>query len=421
MDRDSKEILDFFINKDNINYSHHDKINKKVIPIFKQLFAELQEGQQKMEFLLKNTQVSKRTVLEQSFQISKPATFNQDTFPAPIMKHINEFSIVEYLYTFSLFQRTIKVYFILEKDEDVANLQKYMRQIMLWMYLMHLHTSPGCSKTMSVFFYMTSLKKTLPQSKEEAIDWVHANTGFTRTCIANSEIIIFRKEEWFKVFLHESFHNFSLDFSDMNVDKVNSQIRQLFPVKSEVTLYEVYTEFWAEIMNTVICSFMMHPHNESDYLKACDFFINCERHFGMYQLVKVLKHMGLTYSDIKKDYISESKREKREIKETSQKVDVRKQYKESTNVLSYYVLKNILLNNYNGFLEWCLKYNKKDNVFQFVKSEQNLQLFFQFIFENYGSSSMMKAVKHAEQLQKTGSTLDDEFVCNSMRMTCLQY
>ena len=87
----------------------------------------------------------------------------------------------------------------------------------------------------------------------------------------------------------------------MNIDHVNKQILQLYPgVTSEVTLFEAYTEFWAEILNVVICSFTMSK-TYKDYLHHCDFFINCERNFGIYQLVKILKHMGLTYSEIIQD------------------------------------------------------------------------------------------------------------------------
>ena len=56
----------------------------------------------------------------------------------------------------------------------------------------------------------------MPDSNIDIIDQIHVNTGFTTTCPVDSEIVIFREEEWFKVFIHETFHNFALDFSDMN-------------------------------------------------------------------------------------------------------------------------------------------------------------------------------------------------------------
>ena len=39
-----------------------------------------------------------------------------------------------------------------------------------------------------------------------------------------SEIIIFRNEEWFKVFVHETFHLFGVDFSNMSNLKKSKDI-----------------------------------------------------------------------------------------------------------------------------------------------------------------------------------------------------
>ena len=72
----------------------------------------------------------------------------------------------------------------------------------------------------------------LPSTNIEILNSSHVNTAFTRTCPKKSEIVVFRKEEWFKVFIHESFHNFGLDFSDMNNAECTSRILDIFPVNS---------------------------------------------------------------------------------------------------------------------------------------------------------------------------------------------
>ena len=54
--------------------------------------------------------------------------------------------------------------------------------------------------------------------------------------------------------------------------------------------------------------------------------------------------MGLSYSDL----YSNSKHSQ-VLRENL--------YKENTNVLSYYIIKTVLLNNYQSFLEWCNKNN----------------------------------------------------------------
>jgi hypothetical protein len=396
--KDSETLLTDLITKNNINYTHHKSI-QKTTHIFKHLYSELTTAQTS---LIKEVHPNKIVQIKTMAQISKPKTFKEVEFPSGVIEHINKNSKTEYLYTFSLFHRIIKVYFIDEQQLPIEYYNNAVKRMLLWFYILAHHTSDTCSKTISVFIYLTSLKKTIPDHHSMPFTHHHANTGFTRTCISDSEIVIYRKEEWFKVFLHESIHNFAIDFSDMDIDHVNKQILQLYPgVNSEVTLFESYTEFWAEIMNVVICSFIL-TKSYKEYLKYCDFFINCERNFGIFQLVKILKHMDLTYSDIIKD-------KEESISNSISKSISKSKYKEETNILSYYILKNVLLNNYQDFLLWCEKNNK--GLFQFIKSETHLQLFYQFIERNYKSPSMLRMIKHAE----TTKNID-----KNMRMTCLE-
>jgi hypothetical protein len=191
------------------------------------------------------------------------------------------------------------------------------------------------------------------------LDEENVNTAFTTTCPKNSEIVVYRKEEWFKVFIHETFHNFGLDFSDMNISDSTKRILELFPVNSEVNLFESYTEFWAEIMNAVFCSFLLlkNKTNINEFMSNVTTIIQYERTYSFFQLVKTLRFMGLTYKDL---YGKNNKSEM--LRETM--------YKEDTNVLSYYILKTILLNNYPGFLQWCKTHNL--SLLHFNKTPKNL-------------------------------------------------
>jgi L-rhamnose isomerase len=70
--------------------------------------------------------------------------------------------------------------------------------------------------TEKIYIYHTSLLKILPNTNVDILNENNVNTAFTRTCPSNSEIVVFRKEEWFKVFIHETFHSFGIDFASMN-------------------------------------------------------------------------------------------------------------------------------------------------------------------------------------------------------------
>jgi hypothetical protein len=344
-------------------------------------------------------------------QISRPKNFNSNSFPEDIRNHIDQLSLSEISYTFSLFDRKITLHFIVEEANvehklDVYN--RYVDAIILWFYILNEYGSKKCSSSFTVFLYFTSLEKKLPESNIDILNQIHVNTAFTTTCPKDSEIVIFRKEEWFKVLIHESFHNFALDFSDMDTSECTRDILSIFPVNSEVNLFESYTEFWAEIMNALFCSFFNLKNKSSieEFHSNFDFFINFERTYSFFQLVKTLDFMGLNYKNI--------------YSKTNQSEILRKTlYKEKSNVLAYYVIKTILINNYQGFLAWCKTNNF--SLLQFKKTTSNIKEFCNFIRNNYKTKLMLDNVKSSEMcLQRVKNEKKhkhQKFLLTNMRMS----
>lgn len=347
--------------------------------------------------------------------ISKPKNFNYNSFPYIVRKYIDLYSLSEISYTFSLFDKDIKLVFINENDniEDKLHIyNRYVDSIIMWLYILNENSSKKCSKTITIYFYFTSLEKKLPQNNIDILSQEHVNTAFTTTCPINSEIIIFRKEEWFKVFIHETFHNFGLDFSDMNNNDCHNYIlSSLFPVKSEVNLYEAYSEFWAEIMNALFCSFhsLKNKNDIELFIKNAELFINLERTYSLFQLIKVLKYIGLPngYRDL---YLNNDK-----------SIIARQNlYKENTNVLSYYIIKTILIINYKSFLEWCG--NNNYNLLQFKKTILNQKSFCDFIGKKYRSKLLLDSIDIAEScynklLKNKKLTNDLKYLLSNLRMS----
>jgi hypothetical protein len=345
-------------------------------------------------------------------QITRPKNFNSHSFPEEIRKQIDELSVTELCYNFSLFNRNIKLYFITEEEHIELKIEEYNKRvdsIIMWLFILNEYASKQCASNLVVYFYFTSLEKRLPNSNIHILDENNVNTAFTTTCPKDSEIVVYRKEEWFKVFIHESFHNFGLDFSDMNNAECTSRILDIFPVHSEVNLYESYTEFWAEIINALFCSFFSLKNKNSiiDFLSNSEFFINFERTYSFFQLTKALQFMGLTYTDL---YSKNGHR--KVLRETL--------YKEKTNVLSYYVIKTILMNNYQDFLFWCSNHNL--SLLQFKKTINNQNEFCNFIERNYKKSTMLEGVEQSQKFlnilySKNRRLVNDSYVLSNLRMS----
>ena len=344
-------------------------------------------------------------------QIIKPKIFGANSFPEIVRNHINHMSLTELTYTFSLFGRNITLHFITEDDKpDIELYNRYVDAIYMWIYILSQYASKKCSSTLVVYLYFTSLEKVLPSTNIHVLDELNVNTAFTTTCPRDSEIVVFRKEEWFKVFIHETFHNFGLDFSDMNNSDPHKCILDIFKVKSSVNLYESYTEFWAEIINALFCSFYtLNTDDKRDidkFLSNSEFFINFEKTYSYFQLVKTLNFMGLQYRDL----FSNSKRSAL-LRENL--------YKEKTNVLSYYVIKAVLMNNYQGFLHWCNTHNR--SLIQFEKTNENQIEYCEFIKSNYKSASMIGNILETQHfynnLKKKENKTNLNYVLSNLRMS----
>jgi len=402
--KQSRELMLFFSKNKHINY---DSQTNKTKTILRELYNEILEAH---NYCKKH--VHYRTSIKKilsAAQITKPLNFNSNSFPEMVRNHIDESMMSEISFSFSLYDRNIKVHFIVENSNvelDIGLYNRYMESITMWLYMLNIYGSKDCVNSLTLYFYFTSLEKSLPNSNIHILNEINVNTAFTTTCPKDSEIVVFRKEEWFKVFIHETFHNFSLDFSIMNNDKVNTCILDIFKVYSKVNGYEAYTEFWAEIINAVFCSFYSIKNKDdiNDFLSNSEFYINFERTYSFFQLVKTLDFMGLSY----KDLYSNSKHS----------IIVRENlYKENTNVLSYYIIKCVLMNNYQGFLGWCSKNNL--SLLDFKKTIGNQIQFCKFVEKNYKIQTMLNGIHESEIFlskikRKKG---DYKFILSNLRMS----
>ena len=101
----------------------------------------------------------------------------------------------------------------------------------------------------------------------------------------------------------------------------------------------------------------------------------------------------------------------------------RTMYKENTNVLAYYIVTMILINNYEDFLLWC-KINN-DTFLQFKKTDINQKRFCRFIEQHYKTPDLFQNIECSNDLlttiKKSGRkgkrSKYNEFLLKNLRMT----
>ena len=323
-------------------------------------------------------------------QIPRPTMYDSHFFPDKIKKYIDENSTYTLQFTCTIKKRVINVHFVIFEytTQDVLFiLNRYIQMIYMWMYMLDSFSVKKCSKILDLYIYLTPFKKELPDNQLVTLDSEHVNTGYTTGCREQTEIVLYRKEEWFKVFIHETFHNFGLDFSDMNLSSINKCIREIFNVNIEYNLYESYCEVWARIMNTMIYSYFSLPNkhrsNPETFRNTFKENMKIEAYHSLYQSLKILTFMDLNFK-----LITEKSKDNIEI--------CNHLYREKTSVFSYYIITSLLMNNYINFLGWCVKHN--NILLQFRKTPGNLDKYIEFIKESCKNPHIKKNIKKLEKI-----------------------
>jgi len=317
---------------------------------------------------------------------SKQAT---DYFPAEIQDYILNEQSTAITYNFAVGVRTVVLHFVVfnkrNPDLNMRKLREHAMRVCALMHLVSMHASRAtCSSALNIFIYMTHFKKLFPGEKGEAFDSEHANTGMSHHCAKTNDIVVYRKEEWFKVLIHESFHAFGLSFieSDMpdGVDAaMQAMLKKTYAISHPVRVYETYCEIWARILNVVFACFSPDSHtshNSPDPVLnlKLNAFAECvmdglhkDAQHALKQCAKIMHHMGIPHA-----VIMNPTKDNRAI--------VAEKYRENTNVFAYYVMTCALQHSPDVFLVWCYKNNPKGQMLQFRTIPSNFNGFMEMLF-----------------------------------------
>lgn len=164
-------------------------------------------------------------------------------------------------------------------------------------FLQKLHCRPVVADIL-----LSPVKKYYPEDK--VFGAAHTNTGY-----CTHKIVVYREEEWFKVFIHEFIHYCQWEAI---LNKEQPEIFTLF--HRRFNLYEAYCEITARTLNCCYISAITRIP------VACLYEI--ERQYSLQHMVNVLHHMGLEYRDL---------------------FHPSSEFKENTNLFSYVIITTILM------------------------------------------------------------------------------
>ena len=277
------------------------------------------------------------------------------------------------------------------KNEYIKYAEKVQRILIFMISLSNLKM-----KTLNIVLFLHNDKKVITK-KYEILSPKHINTAVTYACNPNGEIFLYRKEEWFKVLIHELMHSLCLDFSGIDIKSLQDNIKKIFNIESEFEISETYSEFWATIIN---CCFLSIDISKSykTFKQNVTMMIDFERIFSLFQSTKILKYMKI---DNYKSFLNEQSH----------------LFEEKTNVFSYYILKSVLLYHYDEFMSLCYENNQPSNPILFYKSPGNLNDLFHFILNNYNNEEFVDDYLKMSELFKK---VRNDTLLRTMRMTLFE-
>jgi len=338
------------------------------------------------------------------FKDEVPKGSNYKLCPEKARNHIENMKSVGQSCRFSVNNHKVGVH-IVHEGTSKPNFSTLFHKIYLLLHLLTSYSRRECSPNLTIYLYLTTMKKTLADcGRDCTIGEDNANTAFTFACKRVNEVYLYRKEEWFKVLCHELFHSFGLDFSEYDCTTVDHEMFKIIPIKTDLRLYESYTELWGELINAMfIVHFSSKTVDMEKKINKLELLLYQERMFSVYQASKVLTHFGMSYDDL--------------YARTDNAMQSRHFYKETTPILSYFIIKNILMFHIGAFMEWCNGHNNGSLEF----NKENIGGFIEFIREHYKSSLLVESMDQARTwfINQENTKRNDKTPISTLRMSLL--
>ena len=317
-------------------------------------------------------------------QKSQNSTFSirENSIPVPIIPNHPEFFpnelrkyVVNHIreqkkFSFTVGDIDVTLYLSLYTSSSYSS---YLERMIEWLSFCYLSREKLCGKTLTVYMYFTPLKKVLPP-KEKKFKRHHINSGYSTSCKTHNEIVIYREEEWFKVFIHETFHSFGMDLNHENDIIAERELLRYFhlrPQQTDILLSETYSETWARILNNAFLSFH-HTGSYSEFKETFLRLLKQEASFSIHQAKKMLQQQGLTYRDLLKPSNN---------------------YKEEQANFCYFVLTSLLLQAPFSFISLCLNMNERWITFN-NKNPETLHTFIRFIVSLHDHEKILYKYDH---------------------------
>lgn len=290
----------------------------------------------------------------------KSTYFLHDSIVQHIKKNLNlcyrTKMIIYEKYTFF-----VNIYFNAKQKVNIKKMNYYIKFLLCFCLQYHKDTE---KVDFNISIYLGEIKKGLSSGFTNTIESKHINSGyyFYNPTNSTSNIVVFRREEWYKTLVHECIHCFNLDIHSSNIS-FKTIMSDCFYINSKMLVNEALTEFWGRTINCAILTYHgIASDTYEDFLHIYSLNLNIERMHSLYKIIKLLGIFDLEYKN---------------VIDKNTKAISSKLYKEETNAFCYYVISGLLMFKYDNTLQWFT--NNDYKTINFEKTERQVMILVYYI------------------------------------------
>ena len=488
LSKDSSDLLHYYkllMNKRKnlfLTDNQCNDIKSNYFNLQKNIYSSLDSIYKNLKFIFKNEKNETHNYLSKTIISSYETSYtklvsniyyqhlqNNKYVPENIKKFImnnynsnnnNNSFILQYTYNDNTIKITINfiIYVNYEKLNNpiIEKYDKYFFHMLALIKLIRSLTYKECTQNeLNVNIFMTPYKRHIEKTVyQKVMGAKNINGGFSYSCPrSDGLIVIYRQEEFFKVFCHELCHNYGVDKYMLDfVRKSNYNSRESNIYKNfisnfnlskninnnnyDIGIQECLVEFWALFLNISLFTYnnIISDINITIYANKELLYVDFFDELFKYEIVHTFlqTHKILDYNNITLDSI---------LSKTNIKNKKMNNYKESTHVFSYIILKLFLLINYKLFINSNIslsskKTNQNENYKISLKySLTNVNKFFNYIVtisktnsdyirDNlYYFDNIVRNLKFTN-FQDRDKDSNKEFynlIKHNMKMTCIEF
>lgn len=381
---------------------HIDKIFKNQYDTHHQLSDQSYRILYQLHNELSNTIVVKPEVIDSRSIDGIVRLQNYKSIQLNIRHRIESWNVYHKIFAFMLHSgRYIKIHFIFNHIDLSFNFTQIYKKMYIWLSFLDSHSNLECSATLNIYIFLTDYIKTMPSKAGYELGRENVNTAFTFSCKHSNEIFIYRKEELLKIFIHETFHSFGLDFSNCNQDYANRIIKNKFTAigdKKDYNIYESYCEIWAQLINILLININKQHIEYIEWKKVINKYLFYEIRWSIFQSSKILLHYGFEYKELfnkNKIVYNESK----------------------TSVFSYFFLRAIAMVNLDHFIKWSYAYN--GHYMFFRNTKLNIGSYCNFLCNNSQNTFFLRDLTTSKNYISSLNihNTNAQFILQTLRMS----